>query len=138
MSDGMRPSRLPVQPIAGMPEAERTKGLPGVESASEAANRADGNQRAVSRIRVLQPDGTIIRPGAGDVHPSTTGWFLLGRSPDGMEPGKERSRYTHSSAAFDVVDQASFDSFPASDPPPWWGGARVDTVSERTADERSS
>jgi hypothetical protein len=31
--------------------------------------QADGNERADSRIRVLQPDGTVLRPGPIDVHP---------------------------------------------------------------------
>jgi hypothetical protein len=30
---------------------------------------ADGNERADSRILVLQPDGSILRPGPPDIHP---------------------------------------------------------------------
>jgi hypothetical protein len=30
---------------------------------------SDGNERADSRIQVLQPDGTIVRPGPPDIHP---------------------------------------------------------------------
>jgi|NGEPerStandDraft_13_1074530.scaffolds.fasta_scaffold00973_4 hypothetical protein len=29
---------------------------------------ADGNEHADSRIRVLQPDGSILRPGPPDIH----------------------------------------------------------------------
>jgi hypothetical protein len=30
---------------------------------------SDGNERADSRIQVLQPDGTMLRPGPPDIHP---------------------------------------------------------------------
>jgi hypothetical protein len=30
---------------------------------------SDGNERADSRIQVLQPNGTMLRPGPSDIHP---------------------------------------------------------------------
>ena len=41
----------------------------GTRAGYSSDSQADGNERADSRIRVLQPDGTIVRPGPIDINP---------------------------------------------------------------------
>lgn len=83
--------------------ARAPRTVPGTASPGHSHDpNLDGNERADERIRVLQPDGSIIREGPQDID----GFRIV------TYPQSQRT-------TLDPVDQASFDSFPASDPPPW-------------------
>ncbi|MGH2809192.1 MAG: hypothetical protein ACRDKT_18150 [Actinomycetota bacterium] len=67
-----------------------------------------GSEIADSRIRVVQPDGSILRAGPQEIHGSVP---------------QEDGAPTSAEPPLDPVDVASRDSFPASDAPSWWSGA---------------
>ena len=75
---------------------------------------AEGNERADSRIRVLQPSGSIIRAGPTDIHGHGISTLMAQSQSVPL-----RADYRD---GFDAVDRASFDSFPASDAPSSWAG----------------